>query len=47
MIGTSSPCAAADASVVPDAAYLVQPRSLVVLWTRLHTEVSGGLRHPV
>jgi len=30
-----------------DAAYLVQPRSLVVLWTRLHAEASGGLRHPV
>ena len=40
-------CTAADAPVVPDAAYLVQPRSLVVLWTRLHAEASGGLRHPV
>ncbi len=40
-------CAAADAPVVLDAAYLVQPRSLVVLWTRLHAEASGGLRHPV
>jgi len=40
-------CAAADAPVVPDAAYLVQPRSLVVVWTRLHAEASGGLRHPV
>jgi glycogen operon protein len=40
-------CAAADAPVVPDAAYLVQPRALVVVWTRLHAEASGGLRHPV
>jgi glycogen operon protein len=40
-------CAAADAPLVPDAAYLVQPRSLVVLWTRLYAEASGGLRHSV
>ena len=25
----------------------VQPRALVVLWTSLHANVSGDLRHPV
>jgi isoamylase len=40
-------CAAVDAPVVPDAVYLVQPRSLAVLWTRLHAEASGGLRQSV